>query len=245
MKIPYIKIPITDMYAYLAPYPAQTKGQIFEAVLHYGMYQTWPALDLLPNQTQAYYIVQQMIEREIQSYKKFCKEQKQKIKKYWNKTKNTDDTNVLPPRNNQSKQETKQETKQKQEAKQEQENINISLTARAKAAQGERDFSFGNPKKALPAGFVDPVIARFESAVKTPAQKRIFIKNNARYLQDILDFCDHNIPLALQTINVCAERLAKGGVTGGYSAVCRNLPEYYEQAKVRLAEQTYEDEDGN
>ena len=164
MKIPYIKIPITDMYAYLAPYPAQTKGQIFEAVLHYGMYQNWPALDLPPNQTQSYCIVQQMIEREVQSYKKFCKEQKQKAKKLWDEKQNTVEAVAMPGRQCQSK----QETKQKQEAKQKQESINTS-TARAKAAQGERDFSLGNPKKALPAEFVDPVIARFEKPIPPSA----------------------------------------------------------------------------
>ena len=132
MKIPYIKIPITDMYAYLAPYPAQTKGQIFEAVLHYGMYQNWPALDLPPNQTQSYCIVQQMIEREVQSYKKFCKEQKQKAKKLWDEKQNTVEAVAMPGRQCQSK----QETKQKQEAKQKQENINTS-TAQAAPAQTE------------------------------------------------------------------------------------------------------------
>lgn len=50
MKIPYIKIPITDMAAYLAPCPPETKGKIFEAVLSFGMYQTWPDLALDPAQ---------------------------------------------------------------------------------------------------------------------------------------------------------------------------------------------------
>ena len=108
MKIPYIKIPITDMVAYLAPYPAETKGKIFEAVLSFGMYQTWPALALPSQAQQAYLIVQQMIEREVKSYQKFCKEQKSKAKKLWNKKQNNDEAAALPPRQCQSKQETKQ-----------------------------------------------------------------------------------------------------------------------------------------
>ena len=234
MKIPYIKIPITDMYAYLAPYPAQTKGQIFEAVLHYGMYQNWPALDLPPNQTQSYCIVQQMIEREVQSYKKFCKEQKQKAKKLWDEKQNTVEAVAMPGRQCQSK----QETKQKQEAKQELENIN-TLTAQAQPAQGASVLSQKKKErqKTLLQQFSNAVLENFESAVQTNEQKHIWFKRNCRCLRDILNFCNQDIPLALQTIDVCIRRLEKAGLTGGYEAVCRNLPEYMVRAQQELEEQ--------
>ena len=86
---------------------------------------------------------------------------------------------------------------------------------------------------------MDQVIKHFESAVKTPAQRNIFVKRNARCLKDILDFCDHDIQLALQTISVCVDRLAKSGLTGGYEAVCRNLPEYMVRAQQELEQKAY------
>ncbi len=231
MKIPYIKIPITDMYAYLAPYPTQIKGQMLEAVLHYGMYQTWPDLSLSPAQQAGYLIVQQLIEREVKNYKKFCKEQKQKIKKYWSETKNADDTHVLPARNNPSKQE--------QETKQEQENITTSTAQPAAQAVSALEKKISKTGT-LPLEFVEQVISRFESAVQTPMQRGVFVKRNARCLKDIFDFCDQDIALALQTISVCVRRLQKAGLTGGYEAVCRNLPEYYEKAKQELYEHSHQ-----
>lgn len=117
---------------------------------------------------------------------------------------------------------------------------NISLTAQARPAQGKKEISLQEKKIPLPAEFVDQVLARFEESVQTSQQRRIFVKNNASNLKDILEFCDHNIPLALQTISVCVRRLQQGGVTGGYAAVCRNLPEYYDKAKKELEEATYD-----
>ncbi len=245
MKIPYIKIPITDMYAYLAPCPAEIKGKILEAILSYGMYQTWPTLVLDPAQEQAYSIVKQLIEREIKSYQKFCKEQKEKIKKYWNKTKNTDDTTVLPPRNNQTKQELKQEQEAKQKLKQKPENINISTVPPALAqdrhvlSEVEKNPTKPRVKTKLQE-FSNEVLKRFESHVQTDKQKGIWFKRNCRCLKDILEFCNEDIPLALQTISTCAQGLAKAGLWGGYEAVCRNLPEYYDRAQQELERQTYE-----
>ena len=227
MKIPYIKIPITDMYAYLSPLPAQNKGQILEAILYYGMYQQWPSLTLTPQQEQAYCIVQEMIEREIKSYKKFCKEQKQKIKKYWAENKNTDDTNVLPPCQNQAK--------QKQETKTDTENINTS-TAPTQPAQEESLFKLPKklPNKTKLQQFSNQVLEQFESTVQTREQKGIWFRRNCRCLSDILGFCNQDITLALQTIRVCILRLKKAGFSGGYEAVCRNLPEYAAQAQKEL-----------
>jgi len=235
MKIPYIKIPITDMYAYLAPYPTAVKGKIFEAVLSFGMYQTWPTLALDTQQQQAYQIVQQMIEREVASYKKFCKEQKSKAKKLWVKKQNNVEAAAMPPRQCQTKQETKQkqEAETKQEAKQETENINI-LTAQAPAAQNTPPLGKQENKKSLLQQFSSQVIENFESAVKTDKQKHIWFKRNCRCLRDILQFCNEDIPLALQTISVCATELNKAGFWGGYEAVCRNLPEYMVRAQKEL-----------
>lgn len=107
MKIPYIKIPIADVSAYLAPYSFDIKGKIFQAVLNFGLYQKWDELELPEHAQLGYTAVQEIVENEIKSYKKFCKEQKQKIKNHWEKIKSADDTNVLPERNYQTETKTK------------------------------------------------------------------------------------------------------------------------------------------
>lgn len=109
MKIPYIKIPIADITAYLSPFSFEVKGKIFQAILNFGLYQEWADLELSECEQISYSNVKEIVENEIKSYKKFCKEQKQKIKSYWQKTKTADDTNVLPPRNNQAETEIKAE----------------------------------------------------------------------------------------------------------------------------------------
>ena len=81
--------------------------------------------------------------------------------------------------------------------------------------------------------FSNAVLANFENPMND-TQKGIWFKRNCRCLADILNYCGKDIPLALQTVSVCTERLEKAGFTGGYEAVCRNLPEYYQQAKKRL-----------
>lgn len=232
MKIPYIKIPITDMAAYLAPCSAQAKGQILEAVLAFGMYQTWPELALDAAQQQAYQIVQKLIEREIKSYKKFCKEQKSKIQKYWAQTKNADDTTVLPARNNQTKQEQKQ--------KQEQENNRTPIPP---TGQGVQTSAFvcsnptQDPKQQRLLEFAEQVRLHYEAAVKTPEQSRIWLRQNRRHLRDIFEFCGRDTTLALRTIEKCVLRLKQAGLAGSYGAVCRNLPDYFAQAKAELEEE--------
>ena len=81
MKIPYIKIPIADVAAYLAPFNEAFKGRVFQAVLDFGLYQKWADLECSEREQVGYTAVKEIVENEIKSYKKFCKEQKQKIKK--------------------------------------------------------------------------------------------------------------------------------------------------------------------
>lgn len=221
MKIPYIKIPIADISAYLAPFDNETKGKIFQAVLDFGLYQQWADLELPERAKIGYTAVQEIVENEIKSYKKFCKEQKQKIKNHWQKIKNTDDTNVLPVRNNQTKTETETKT----------EYINKLLTAPKVA---ERVPSL--PKKLNDLQkFSNAVIENFEPDVKTDTERAIWFKRNCRCLSDILNFCGKNIPLAIGTIDACVDRMEKAKIDGfGYEAVCRNLPLYREEAKKKL-----------
>lgn len=98
------------------------------------------------------------------------------------------------------------------------------------------------PKRALNdlQRFSNAVIVNFEDNVITNEQKRIWFKRNCRCLTDILNFCGKDIPLALGTVEACSTFLEKSHLTGGYEAVCRNLPEYMGQAKKLNLEKKYE-----
>lgn len=96
MKIPYIKIPVADVAAYLAQFPVESKGAIFQAVLNYGLYQRWDVLELPEHLQSGYAAVQEIVENEIKNYKKFCKDQKEKAKKLWSKKQISDEAAAMP-----------------------------------------------------------------------------------------------------------------------------------------------------
>lgn len=219
MKIPYIKIPIADISAYLAPFSFEEKGKIFQAVLDFGLYQKWADLELSERGQIGYSNVQEIVENEIKSYKKFCKEQKQKIKNHWKKVKSYDDTNVLPARNNQTETKTETET----DIYKKHTTASNSADSKPKSKRELNDLQ----------KFSNAVLERFEDPMDD-VQKGIWFRRNCRNLSDILNFCGKNISLGLETISVCVERLQKAGLSGGYEAVCRNLPEYMAQAKKKV-----------
>ena len=111
--------------------------------------------------------------------------------------------------------------------------INKQHTAAPAAGQERPKPKLNNLQK-----FSNAVIAEFEE-LETKDQIAVWFKRNCRCLTDILKFCDGDIPTGLATIRVCVERLEKAGLSGGYEAVCRNLPEYYHEAKKRLAGGVY------
>lgn len=220
MKIPYIKIPIADVAAYLAPFGDTFKGRVFQAVLDFGLYQKWADLECNEREQIGYTAVKEIVENEIKSYKKFCREQKNKAKKMWDKKQNHDEAAAMPnPKFTkcQTETETKAET-----------DINKQHTASLAAGQVKP-----NPKLNKLQNFSNAVLAEFEN-LETKDQIAVWFKRNCRCLTDILRFCGGDIPTALETIRICVERLEKAGLTGGYEAVCRNLPEYYQAAKKRL-----------
>ena len=138
----------------------------------------------------------------------------------WDKKQNHDEAAAMPnPKFTkcQTETETKAET-----------DINKQHTASLAAGQLKP-----NPKLNKLQNFSNAVLAEFES-LETKDQIAVWFKRNCRCLTDILRFCGGDIPTALETIRVCVERLEKAGLTGGYEAVCRNLPEYYQAAKKRL-----------
>ncbi len=102
-------------------------------------------------------------------------------------------------------------------------------TANSRPAQGETGARVKTPLQE----FSNAVLAEFEE-LETKDQIAVWFKRNCRCLSDILKFCGGDIQVSLAAIRVCVERLEKAGLSGGYEAVCRNLPEYYHEAKKRL-----------
>ena len=236
MKLPYIKIYTADLLAAGRNLTAQQLGEAILGVCEQAFENDTAYLPSTAREERFFDMLTQWKNESATGYNQKKKKGKKAASARWGKTVVLDGATSIRAGHSQPNCQTDTETKTETETetKTEAETKNISLTAPAKAAQGEREFL---PKKApLPAEFVDQVIARFEQVVKTSEQKDVFVRRNARCLKDILNFCDHNIPLALQTISVCARRLEKGGMSGGYEAVCRNLPEYYEKAQQELRE---------
>lgn len=246
MKIPYIKIPIADIYAYLAPLDNESKGQIFNAVLEFGLYQNWADLELTGAGQKSYTAVKEIVENETKNYKKFLKMQNEKIKKRWEKNKFSDGTAVCT-RNNKAEAETETEAETEH---------NKLLTAQHSCAGQEPEKNKPEKIKTEPVKksetplfggekflkkkrelnqlqkFANEVLAQYEEPMDD-VQKGIWFKRNARCLTDILNFCGKDIPLAVATVGECVERLERAGLSGGYEAVCRNLPEYYAEAKKK------------
>ena len=102
-----------------------------------------------------------------------------------------------------------------------------------KAAEPEQENKPKPKKLNKLQEFSNAVIDQFEN-LENKDQIAVWFKRNCRCLTDILRFCGGDIQTAVETIRVCVERLEKAGLTGGYEAVCRNLPEYYQAAKKRL-----------
>ena len=102
-----------------------------------------------------------------------------------------------------------------------------------KAAEPEQENKPKPKKLNKLQEFSNAVIDQFEN-LENKDQIAVWFKRNCRCLTDILRFCGGDIQMAVETIRVCVERLEKAGLTGGYEAVCRNLPEYYQAAKKRL-----------
>lgn len=78
--------------------------------------------------------------------------------------------------------------------------------------------------------FTDKVADNFES-FENHRQKEIWFKIYKRPLNSIWEFCGQNTQTALRVIKACALMLKEKGFRGGYWAVERNLPMYYEMAK--------------
>jgi len=238
MKIPYIKLYTADLLAASRNLTVQQIGEAVLGLCEQAFENDTAYVPQTAREEAFFNMLLRWKEESKIAYKQNKRTAKQAAQTRWKKQAFSEGASSICTANASPQCHTETETKTETDTETETENI--SLTVPLNEGQKEKDSFSGEKALPLPAEFVDQVLARFESSVKTPKQRYVFLKHNAQNLKDILAFCDHDIPLALQTISVCAQRLQKGGVTGGYTAVCRNLPEYYDKAKKQLEEQDYD-----
>ena len=77
--------------------------------------------------------------------------------------------------------------------------------------------------------FSNMVLERFEH-IENDVQRGIWFKRNCRCLTDILNYALGDKELACEMIGCTCDYLKENKLTGGYEAVCRQLPRWYEEA---------------
>ena len=224
MKIPYIKIYTADL---LAKTRRLSPQEIGEAVIAACEIAFEGSTDYKPAQANAQAFFNMLNDWTAES-KDALKAQHVRAKKgaqaRWQKSEVLDGAQAF------TKEMPKQSICQCQTETETETETDINKQHTASLAAGQLK---PNPKLNKLQNFSNAVLAEFEN-LETKDQIAVWFKRNCRCLTDILRFCGGDIKTAVETIRVCVERLEKAGLTGGYEAVCRNLPEYYQAAKKRL-----------
>ena len=195
---------------------ASQAGEVIQAIFAHVHKRAIPAFSS-PEAHITFKCIQKDITFDINKYQKVCEKRKASAEKRWT-ARNAKKCKCIHNEDEEIRRD---------------ENINTPIPPTSQGAQTVCEKEFSNP--GLEA-FAAQVIEHFEANVQTPVQRRIWYHKNRRHLRNILEFCGQDIPLAFQTIKECILYLKKEGLTGGYAAVCRNLPDYYAQAKQKREE---------
>ena len=192
MKIPYIKLPLSDIKAYIGNFSDEKVGKIFKIIMDYSLYKKWSKC---PNYDEAvampeFIFIKKIVEKEIKNYKKFCKVQKQNAKKLWKKNQNYDEAVAMPPRQCQTKQETKQElyiTTKEKSTKKESPSFLKFWEVYPKARVGSKEkaaIAFQNALKRHPKLSPDDIIAAAVNYSKSREGTGQYVKGAAAWLND-------------------------------------------------------------
>ena len=264
MKIPYIKLYTADL---LASSRYLTTDQIGSAILGICEQAFENDTSYLPDNTREesfYAMLTRWKDEAKTNYTKKKKSNKKAAAVRWQKNPISEDASCIRISCATVACQTETETKTDTETDTETENIKTTQKAALKAqgecapvaAQPAEQLSpeiathkllelplLGDrplpPKEANLEAFARRVAGYFEPNVKTVIQRWIWFKRNRRCLNDILNFCEGNVPLALQTIDVCLERLEQAGLEGGYEAVLRHIPDYCAKAREKMEHSPY------
>lgn len=221
----YLKFFGRDLFIFTAGLKKSEKAAIFDGIIHLNMYGFWPEnikilCEKSENFAKNFEKIEELFAKSLKNYQKTCERNSQNAKV--KSLKNKDISNPLATHsfNKNTETETEEETET---------DINKQHTAPKVAGSAQQKPKQLNDLQK----FAKAVAERFEEPMDK-VQLGIWYKRNCRCLTDILNFCGKNIPLGLETISVCVRRLEKAGLSGGYEAVARNLPEYLAQAKKQM-----------
>lgn len=107
--------------------------------------------------------------------------------------------------------------------------INKKLNTAPKAAE-----QVSKPKRELTTiqQFSNRLLANFEPDLdkNDKAKVGVWYRTNCRYFSEILKYCHNDLDLAEGCVYACVTKLEKNGLSGGYAAVVRHLPEYHAEA---------------
>lgn len=224
MKVPYIKIYTADLLAKTRRLTAEQIGQAVIGVCEQA-FENQTQYEPKNEAERAFYEMLLCWKNEsISALKQKKLAGKNGAKKRWQEQQLSDGSTAISTANSTRVWQTETETDTETD-------INILTADKPQRLLEPKP----KPKKELNdlQKFANAVAERFEDPMNK-VQLGIWYKRNCRCLTDILNFCGKDIPLGLETISVCVRRLEKAGLTGGYEAVLRNIPEYHAQAKKQL-----------
>lgn len=252
MRTPaFLKFYGKDMFIFTAGLKNSEKAAIFDGIIHLNIYGFWPEkikklCEKNENFSKNFEKISELFSKNLENYEKICERNMQNAKGKCLKNKENQNPVATQSFNTETEAEAETEAEdnklltapQKNGAGSEREKTEPEKikTGPVKKSQtplfgGEKFLKKKRELNQLQQ-FSNEVLAQYEEPMDE-VQKGIWFKRNARCLTDILNFCGKDIPLALATIGECADRLQKAGLSGGYEAVCRNLPEYYAEAKKK------------
>lgn len=229
MKLPYIKLYTADLLAASRNLTAEQVGAGIMSICELAFENDTSFVPQTAREIAFFEMLTRWKEEAKKAYKKNKEVSKKAAQIRWQKNKVSEGApGSMPLYGTPSCQtETKTET--------ETENINI-YTAHPDGAQDTHSSlqvqpaTAGTAAKSNLQAFAREVLDHFEPPLDKK-QQGIWFKRNCRCLKDILLFCHGDIPLALNTIEVCLAQVEKAGFSAGYEAVLRNITNYYTKAK--------------
>ena len=237
MKLPYIKLYTADLLAASRNLTAEQVGAGIMSICELAFENDTAYDPQTAREITFFEMLTRWKEEAQEAYHTNQKKMKKARKSRWQKNENTvgqslknDTTGALTQHT-----ETNTETEPYTETKTETEDINIS-TVHPAGAQDTPPSLPAQPTTTGPAtknnlqAFAREVLVHFEPPLDKK-QQDIWFKRNCRCLKDILIFCHGDIPLALNTIEICLAQVEKAGFSAGYEAVLRNITNYYTKAK--------------
>lgn len=216
----YLKFFGRDLFIFTIGLKKSEKAALFDAIIHLNMYGFWPEnikklCEKSKNFSKNFAKIDELFSKSLKNYEKTCERNAQNARK--KSLKNKENSNPLA--NHSFNTETEKETET---------DIYKQHTTAPKSA--------GSKPKSVIQQFSNRMLENFEPNIdsKDPGKVGVWYRANCKYFSEILKYCNNDLDLAEGCVYACVTKLEKLGLTGGYAAVVRHLPEYYTEAKKQL-----------